>query len=111
MAADKEYIERGALIAEMQDCKYAKPCNDWQRGVNASVDIHITGIKHMPAADVAPVVHGYWKWETKIEPQAQNRLYCSVCDNECLAKGDYYEKSKYCPHCGARMDGERKEQT
>ena len=48
------YIDADALIKEMQECKYANPCNDFQRGVNASVDIHITGIKHMTGADVVP---------------------------------------------------------
>lgn len=76
-----------------------------------SKGIFLQTVEEAPAADVVEVRHGYWKWETKIEPQAQNRLYCSICDNECLSKGDYYVKSKYCPHCGARMDGERKEQT
>jgi hypothetical protein len=60
-------------------------------------------------ADAVEVRHGYWKWEKKIEPQAQNRLYCSICDNECLSKGNYYVYSTYCPHCGAKMDGERRE--
>lgn len=62
-----------------------------------------------PTADVVEVRHGYWKWEKKIEPMAQNRLYCSCCDKECLGKNNYYELSKYCPHCGAKMDGERRE--
>ncbi len=57
-----------------------------------------------PTEDVVKVVHGCWKWERKIEPQAQNRLYCSVCDNECLSKDNYYVKSDWCPHCGAKMD-------
>ncbi len=57
-----------------------------------------------PTADVVEVRHGYWKWERKIEPQAQNRLYCSICDNECLSKNNYYVKSNWCPHCGAKMD-------
>jgi hypothetical protein len=48
------YIDADALIKEMQESKYANPCNDFQRGVNASIDIQITGIKHMPTADVAP---------------------------------------------------------
>lgn len=51
------------------------------------------------------VKHGYWKWKKKIEPQATNRLYCFICDNECLAKNNYYVMSEYCPHCGAKMDG------
>ena len=48
---------------------------------------------------------GAWVWKKKIEPQAQNRLYCSVCDDECLAKNNYYVKSNFCPHCGAKMKG------
>ena len=48
------YIDADALIDEMQDSKYANPCNDFQRGVNASIDIQIVGIKHMPTADVVP---------------------------------------------------------
>lgn len=113
MAADKEYIERGAALRILEKSLTFSETEldkgDFRKGCIAATQDDIGNIKHMPAADVAPVVHGYWKWETKIEPQAQNRLYCSVCDNECLAKGDYYEKSKYCPHCGAKMDGERKD--
>jgi hypothetical protein len=48
---------------------------------------------------------GEWVWKTKIEPQAQNRLYCSVCDEECLAKNNYYVKSNFCHNCGAKMKG------
>lgn len=66
-------------------------------------------LEKQPTADVVKVKHGYWKWEKKIEPQAQNRLYCSVCENECLGKNNYYVKSEYCPHCFARMDGTPKE--
>jgi len=50
-------------------------------------------------------IEGEWVWKMKIEPQAQNRLYCSVCDKECLAKNNYYVKSNFCPHCGAHMKG------
>ena len=66
-------------------------------------------LRTFPTADVKEVKHGYWKWEKKIEPQAQNRLYCSVCDNECLGKNNYYVKSEYCHFCGTRMDGTPKE--
>lgn len=50
-------------------------------------------------------VEGEWIWKKKIEAQAQNRLYCSVCDDECLSKNNYYVKSNYCPNCGAKMKG------
>lgn len=103
---EKKYLERGKLI---EDLKILAKCQEpYKQSTILGV---IVTVSQRPAADVVEVRHGYWKWETKIEPQAQNRLYCSICDNECLSKGNYYVKSKYCPHCGARMDGERKEQT
>mgnify|MGYP006923295553 CR=1 FL=1 len=74
----KEYIDRKALIAEY-DRVHQGPAGGARK---LMVDA--------PAADVVEVRHGYWKWEKKIEPQAQNRLYCSICDNECLSKGNYY---------------------
>lgn len=102
--SEKKYFERVELI------KFVK---EHTPNINGDTTMRCVerALKNAPVADVVEVRHGYWKWETKIEPQAQNRLYCSICDNECLSKGNYYVKSKYCPHCGAKMDGERKEQT
>ena len=59
-------------------------------------------IKTIPAADVAPVVHGRWEHGYYCyEPATQ----CSVC-KVCLAKGHRAEKQfTYCPNCGAKMDG------
>ena len=57
--------------------------------------------EYTPAADVAPVRHGRWdrvipsksaaKWSSKVS--------CSVCHNV------GYNHFKYCPNCGAKMDG------
>ena len=44
-------IDADALMVVMQDSKYAVPCNDFQRGVNACADILITEIKHFPTLD------------------------------------------------------------
>ena len=88
-------------------CFHYKACKEVASHSGCS-DIHYTESQcenFIPAADVVEVKHGYWKWETKIEAQAQNRLYCSVCDKECLGKDNYYVKTEYCPHCFARMDG------
>lgn len=55
-------------------------------------------LKQVPAADVAPVVHGRWIYDEKAQ-----RPYCSVC------KGYFYGATNspmnYCPNCGAKMDG------
>ena len=54
-------------------------------------------LEKLPAADVAPVVHGRWiPFHSKISGDIQ---YCSACEIGFAAKADY------CPHCGAKMDG------
>lgn len=49
-------------------------------------------LEKLPAADVAPVVHGRW------EPINEDCFVCSACGNGSIQ--DYY----YCPECGAEMD-------
>ena len=70
-------------------------------------------IFEIPSADVAPVRHG--KWE-RIGTAGKNLpLYpcCSVCGIVSAAYRTQWEglqgEWKFCPYCGARMDGERKE--
>ena len=45
------------------------------------------------ADDVAPVVHGGWV-------QLNGHRYCNVCGHK-----DSPILTKYCPNCGAKMDG------
>lgn len=62
----------------------------------------------LPAADVAPVVHGKWLDEDFPEKQATVHGFavCSVCGElSHKAEHGYNILSKYCPHCGAKMDG------
>lgn len=59
-------------------------------------------IKDAPAADVAPVRQGRW-----IKPvPGDGEPYCSECKTKQLYLpyvGYFY--SKYCPYCGAKMEG------
>lgn len=65
----------------------------------------IDAIRSIPAADVAPVVHAQWIYRGE-----EKGYQCSACQSFCLLN---YEsdwcKSKCCPHCGAKMDGDRHE--
>lgn len=54
-----------------------------------------------PAADVAPVVHGKW---TEIKGVYDKRSIWYRCDR-CGQSAEKMFLSKYCPNCGARMDG------
>jgi len=61
-------------------------------------------IKTFPAADVAPVRHGRWVDrivdENEVIQPWMKRYYCS----ECLEGGNQ-SWFKFCPNCGAKMDG------
>ena len=80
-----EYIKREATLMKlMQDGCCTK---------------NLQSISDMPAADVAPVVHGHW---IEKEKYSFGIMYdCSLCDNRILDNGYSWN---YCPNCGAKMD-------
>lgn len=55
-------------------------------------------LDEIPAADVAPVVHGVWVCVNKIDPISGYR--CSKCRRRVG-----FDLTPYCPNCGAKMDG------
>ena len=94
-----EYIKREAALnicqKEYEDClKMHDYCGD-------SVAWNIGGaIKGLPAADVAPVVHGKWYHTGEVE------WSCTNCGNVIATKDSWECPTKqYCDECGARMDG------
>ena len=91
--AEKEYIEREAVINHIDfvvdnatDTDYQKAA--WGFGIFVS---------RLPAADVAPVKHGHWN-----VGYFHDRV-CSCCTHPSNNLDDY--PYKFCPHCGAKMDG------
>ena len=89
-----EYIEREALMKELSES--VKPFNIW------SV---FRAIRKQPAADVAPVVHGRWIGAPLC---GNDECRCSECGSRhnihANLRGEITQK--YCPNCGAKMDGE-----
>lgn len=86
MDGKKEYIERGALIDSFEDCYWLYNSTDRETVRQA--------LENAPVADVAPVVHGEWKYYS---PTMQE---CSVCKKH-MPRHRY----EFCPRCGAKMDG------
>ena len=99
MANEKRLIYADALEMEIERCR--EVC----RRIKSTFTIRdvITCIKIAPTVDAVEVVHG--RWEKSNIPQ--EKFCCSVCGGACW----YYDyegevaKSRYCPNCGAKMDG------
>ena len=85
-----EYIDRGTAIAKLTALEVTEP--------NATMTSAKRLLADMPAADVAPVVHGVWVCVNKIDPISGYR--CSKCRRRVG-----FDLTPYCPNCGAKMDG------
>lgn len=84
-----EYITKEHAIDEVWDAFMSWDDPDLGRVIEENIE-------RLPAADVAPVMHGRW---TRID-------YHDARCSECGHKTYYPDRiSLYCPECGARMDG------
>ena len=88
-----DYLEREAVI-DLITHRYENP------------EICTQEINSIPAADVAPVVHGRWIHSRYEDCSEQFELVkCSQCNHEAYAMALYVRGGNYCPNCGAKMDG------
>lgn len=108
---DKEYIERGALIEMIE----GHTSDTWGNGINRAwwshavmvKDNFVRMLKKAPSADVVEVRHGEWIDTGDFElDNIYSGWKCSLCGH--IFCGN---KTNYCSNCGAKMDGERKEQS
>lgn len=63
-------------------------------------------VRELPPADVVEVRHGHWLLDSS------GAEFCSECGEYPFDDGEYHISgwsSKYCPNCGAKMDGEEQE--
>ena len=103
----REYIDREAALQSIQEL-WCDNCETRKRyatvacgscGIGDVADM----IDCFPAADVVEVVHGEWEYYFE-----GKELMCSAC------KATFWDDNghggtNFCPNCGAKMDGERKE--
>lgn len=95
-----KYVKLETAIDAVNDVYYDTP------DINLSADKLEAALRGIPAADVAPVVHG--RWVVRFDgPYKRRRCYCSHCGKHSGVGGIAKNQEKpYCPNCGARMDGD-----
>ena len=90
-----DYIDRKALRNKLYD-------------EDAITFAGIAILNNFPAADVAPVIHAKWLYDS-----GSGRYFCSACQEYALSfkkdtlyGGELYEvcMTEHCPECGAKMD-------
>lgn len=98
-----------------KDCVHFKACVgfmyseiDTCKNIEASMEKHANDnvcdlFKN--AADVVEVMHGEWI----MTDLRFAEMSCSICGFTYYGEYDEECMSKYCPECGAKMDGERGE--
>lgn len=100
MVNEKRMISVEKTVKELEGEIY------WTDSTKAAIRAFL---RTVPAVDAVEVVHGRWEeWWPGISliMTGEEMLYrCSAC----CAKYADIEGYKYCPHCGAKMDGERKD--
>ena len=92
-----EYIRRSDALKLLSDDIPICGASLYQAGAKGGLQIAHGIVAAIPAADVAPVVHGKWG-DNGIA--GSMLVKCSVCGFDCGANS-----FSYCPNCGARMDG------
>ena len=94
-----EYIEREAIMEfplRKDRCDKEHANEHFIFGVESVLEY----VENLPAADVAPVVHGWWEPGNPICPVCgENKFRGLDADIWCDWQPDF------CPNCGAKMDG------
>nr|DAZ63641.1 MAG TPA: zinc-ribbon containing domain protein [Caudoviricetes sp.] len=89
----KEYIERAVAL-------------DVVKRTSGDYVAAWSEIVHLPAADVAEVMHGRWVFD-HMTGEWSYYSHCSECNyQEFFANEDVEKRHKYCLNCGARMGKE-----
>lgn len=97
-----EYIKRAVAVKAV--LRERKPTNSIAQ--NRMLSIIQRDLLTMPAADVAPVVHGRWDDSGRYTfPSGSPAVRCTNCGCA-LTESEYRLNNwNYCPVCGAKMDG------
>lgn len=99
-----EYVDREALYRFLTEQK-DEETGAYSRGRNRGLDIARSALHSncvLPAADMAPVVHGRWVKNKLLSNDFYDAESCDRCGE--LVSWWFGKLPDYCPNCGAKMD-------
>ena len=106
--ANVRLIDANALLQEVDSLTtlIGNPKFDTKRywhttGFNGGIVAAKRSVKDAPTVDAVEVVHARWV------KNGWNDYSCSACNCQLIGHGA--SGWNYCPNCGAKMDGERKD--
>ena len=117
-----ELISRAALLKECAECQKTDPRFEERGWANhflneagePSTEWYCVEdmIENAPAVDAVPVVHGRWM----VTDAYPHNVYCSECyktfaQTHWAVWEDGSLPRNFCPNCGAKMDGERRDES
>lgn len=103
-----DLIEQKKIISAEQTeqviIKALVDCMIKHKGLHETSDAVLDALHNIPAVDAVPVVNGKWESKNRNMYGAISGL-CSICG---MYAGLWLRNMpyKYCPYCGAKMDGE-----
>lgn len=103
-----DYISREAALKYIKS-EQCRTCSDIGLCGNCAVLVAVKLLEKVPAADAAEVAYGQWEGEGDGYADGEIVLdvwHCSQC-GYCIDDGTDNPDClpKYCPGCGAKMDG------
>lgn len=114
------YIDADILMEQVTKKKPEVAKVRYTEGFNDAIMRVRSMIHSAPTADVVEVRHGEWVVDAyngdeivriPYAVHEHNEPYCSLCGSYALLDGkEDYVPSNFCPRCGAKMDGERREE-
>ena len=88
-----EYIDKNATVGILEAMSRNADCECIKKRLEKAAK----RVSAIPAADVAPVRHGYWETNS----DRPDSLICSICN--CGFDMWKHDPHNYCPNCGAKM--------
>lgn len=97
-----EYIDKNATVGILKAMSRNADCECIKKRLEKAAK----RVNTMPAADVAPVVHGRWDDSGRYTfPSGSTAVRCTECGCALTVSEFRLNNWNYCPVCGAKMDG------